>query len=107
MQMAMCIKETLSTTKLMALECIVARIDQNMKVNGKKINSMGKRLKNGHMELNLWETILKGRNMEMEHLNGLIKAHIQGVLLIIILKGKESITGQTEENLMGNGKIIR
>ena len=107
MQMVMSMLGTGRKTKLMDMEFTVILMELVMKGIGKKIDRMVKVLKLGLMEQNMLENMLWEKSMDKAHLIGQMGAHTQVSLLITTLKAKEFINGQTYEDLMEIGKIIK
>ena len=71
-----------------------------MKDFGKKTNNTGKDRKCGQMEPVIKVSIKKGKNMDKEHLNGLIMRYILEFLKTITLKVMVLISGQMAENIV-------
>lgn len=93
--------------KPMVMEYIVTWTELDMKVIGKKINNMEKDLKHGLMEPAIEETMLKVKNTGQVVSLGLMEVLILVNSMIITLKESEFINGQTEENMMVNGKTTK
>lgn len=72
MLMVMCMREIGKMIRLMDLVVISILTAQNMKVIGKKINSMDTEKKHGQMELAMKEIIKTAKRMEKASLCGLM-----------------------------------
>jgi hypothetical protein len=93
--------------RLMDLEFIPIWMELDMKVIGKRINNMEKVLKLGLMVLHTEATTLKEKSMVTDNSHGQMAALIQGHLLKITLKDKESMSGVMEDAMKENGKITK
>ena len=85
----------------MVLICM--QMAQRMLVNGLKINSMAKQLKNGLMEQSMRENIHMAKNMEKAIFCGLINPVIKDSLLTIIYMVLELINGLMEGSILDLG----
>ena len=67
-------RETGKMTKLLDMELIFIRMEQNTKVNGKMIINMEKVFKLGLMEVSMMGIMLRGRKVDKENTHGEMEA---------------------------------
>ena len=84
-------------------EYINIQMVHNMKDNGRMINRMEKAMKYGQMALSMKERIVKGRNMVLENINGMMAQRMKVIGQKIKLVDLEFTFGQMEDVMKENG----
>ena len=79
--------------KFMEKANLSMKMEQCTKDNGLRTNKKEMELKHGLMEQNIQGNTLRAKNMEKEGLIGRMKVIMMAILLIMILKERESIIG--------------
>ena len=103
MQTVTCMMESGKMIKLMAVELILMPTEHDMKANGKKIVSTVAGFKHGQMALNIKDSILREKNMELESYFFQMVAHTKEISLTMISMEEELIDGSKENNTKGIG----
>lgn len=90
-------------TKHKAMELTITAMEQSIKDNGKKINSMDLEYKHGQMVAVIKEITKWGRNQVKVNTFGKMVVHMKETGQIIVLLEKDDIYGQMDENIKGIG----
>lgn len=88
------------------MEFIHIQMVQNIKANGKMINSMVKEFNPGQMDLNTKDNIIQEKRMEKGNLYGVTIHIIKDNFHKITFRDLAHISGQMEENLLVLGLKI-
>jgi hypothetical protein len=105
MLMAMYMRGTSKTIKLMATEFISIRTGPDMKENGLMIRRMDLAERNGRMELSTRVHFLKERSITMDFIGGLMPAAIMEFGSSILSRDMAFTHGQMDVSTLGHGRI--